>query len=118
MFTLAGVQEILSFLTDGALLCFLAVWRNLPELIGAVMGIAGALMLALKCRLSAWAWPIWLISNMAWIYYALAIHAYFLLSQQVVFTIINLYGAWHWLYKPNSTGAVQPLTPPANQAIS
>lgn len=95
---------------EGARLCLLVVWNNLPEIIGAVMGIAGALMLALKCRLAAWAWPIWVISNIAWIYYALATHAYFLLSQQVVFTIINLYGAWQWLYKPNQTPEFKPET--------
>lgn len=66
---------------------------NLYELIGASTGIAGAILLAIKCRFSAWTWPLWIV-------YAHATSTYGLLAQQVVFTTINLIGTWRWLIQP------------------
>lgn len=92
---------------------------NLYELIGAGTGIAGAVLLALKCRYSAWAWPLWIVSGVAWIIYAHATNTYGLLAQQVVFTAINLIGTWRWLIQPLAERAGGQLagTPAANTAI-
>ena len=73
---------------------------NLYELTGASTGIAGAILLAIKCRFSAWAWPLWIVSGVAWIVYAQATSTYGLMAQQVVFTTINLIGTWRWLVQP------------------
>ncbi len=89
---------------------------NLYELIGASTGIAGAMLLAIKCRLSAWAWPLWIVSGIAWIVYAQATGTYGLLAQQVVFTAINVMGTWRWLVQPfaHKTGERLARTPAAN----
>lgn len=74
--------------------------RNNPaELVGTVTGVAGALMLATRCRFASWAWPVWIISNIAWTYYAfnLPVPAYGLIVQQIIFGIINVIGAWNWM---------------------
>lgn len=91
---------------------------NLYELIGASTGIAGAILLAIKCRFSAWAWPLWIVSGVAWIVYAQATSTYGLLAQQVVFTTINLIGTWRWLIQPiaQKTGVRLTGTPAANAA--
>ena len=93
---------------------------NLYELIGAGTGIAGALLLASKCRYSAWAWPLWIISGIAWIVYANATETYGLLIQQAVFTAINLIGTWRWVIQPavQKTGTRLAGIPAANAAIS
>lgn len=93
---------------------------NLLELLGAGTGIAGAILLACKCRYSAWAWPLWIISGIAWIVYASATKTYGLLAQQAVFTIINLIGTWRWVIQPaaQKTGARLAGIQAANAAIS
>lgn len=93
--TAITLTSLFGALSDAALY----VAANLPEVIGAVTGICGALMLAMKSRLSAWAWPVWIASNFAWIYYAVSLHAYGMLTQQAVFLTINLFGTWQWLYR-------------------
>ncbi len=70
------------------------------ELLGAGTGIAGALLMAAKCRYSAWAWPVWVISGIAWVLYAGRTDTWGLLAQQVVFTVINIVGLWRWLVQP------------------
>ena len=75
------------------------VQHNPAELVGTVTGVAGALMLATRCRYASWAWPVWVISNIAWTYYAfdLPSPAYGLIVQQSIFGIINLIVAWNWM---------------------
>lgn len=75
------------------------IQANPAECMGTVTGVAGALMLATRCRFAAWAWPIWIASNAAWTWYAFALPkpAYGLIVQQLVFGVINLIGAWTWL---------------------
>lgn len=73
------------------------VLSNGPEILGTLTGVVGALMLAIKNRFSPWAWPVWMVSNIAWIVWALSAHAYGTLIQQLVFLVINCVGTWHWL---------------------
>jgi hypothetical protein len=68
------------------------------ELTGAATGIVGALLLAIKYRYSAWAWPIYIVSWLAWTAYAHSTHTYGLLTQQIIFTSINILGTWRWLF--------------------
>lgn len=86
---------------------------NLPEIIGATTGIAGALMLAVKFRFSAWAWPLWIVSGVAWIVYANTTHAYGLMMQQLVFVTINIIGTWRWLLQPATKSGARLTGEPA-----
>lgn len=70
---------------------------NGPEILGTFTGICGALMLAIKNRFSPWAWPVWIVSNIAWIAWAISTNAYGVLTQQLVFLVINCIGMRQWL---------------------
>lgn len=78
------------------------------ELIGAASGITGAMMLATKTKHAAWAWPIWVISSVAWMLYAAQTQAYGLLAQQSVFCAINLLGVWRWLGRQSTESTHRP----------
>lgn len=80
--------------------------ENIFEYIGAITGTAGAIILALKCRYSPWAWPLWLVSSLAWIAYSVSAEVYGLLGQQLVFALINVMGTWRWLIQPAVASAI------------
>lgn len=67
--------------------------------IGAITGIAGSLLLALKIRISHFAWICYLISNFFWIIFSIQIEANGLLTMQIFYTIISLIGLWKWVIK-------------------
>lgn len=67
------------------------------ELLGAGTGIFGALLLAWRGRLAAWAWVFWIVSSFAWIVYAIKVWSIPLLTQQAVFAAINILGVYRWL---------------------
>lgn len=77
---------------------FAALLANGPEIIGTLTGVSGALMLAMRNRFSPWAWPVWIVSNLAWIFWAISISAYGALTQQLVFLAINCIGTWQWFF--------------------
>ena len=81
------------------------IGANPVECLGTVTGVSGALMLAIKSRFSAWAWLIWIVSNVAWTYYAFSLTplGYGLIVQQVVFGAINIIGAWNWMRPINTS---------------
>lgn len=70
------------------------------ELLGALTGVAGAVLMASKCRYAGWAFPLWIVSGIAWGVFAISSETYGLVAQQVVFTAINIFGAYRWLAKP------------------
>lgn len=65
---------------------------------GSVSGIAGALLLALRLPISGWGYVLFLISSLTLGIWAWWLEATGLLTQQLVFTIINLIGVWRWLW--------------------
>ena len=67
------------------------------ELLGGSTGILGALLLAWRGRLAAWAWVFWIVSSFAWIVYAIKVWSIPLLTQQAVFAAINILGVYRWL---------------------
>ena len=69
------------------------------ELLGAGTGIFGALLLAWRGRLAAWAWVLWIVSSIAWIFYAINVWSIPLLTQQTVFAAINMLGVYRWLIR-------------------
>ena len=54
--------------------------------------LAGSLLLAVRCRVSAWGWVGFLLSNLAWIVYAIATGTSSLLVQNLGFTVTSLIG--------------------------
>lgn len=82
---------------------------NPVQVLGTLTGVGGALLLAMNSRYSSWAWPIWIVSNLAWIWYALHLPqaAYGLMAQQIVFGVINTVGMWTWMFRrPQAPGVV------------
>lgn len=70
------------------------------ELVAAVFGIAGTLFLAGKGRFAGYGFVAYLLSNFAWIAFAVDRELYGLLLQQLVFTLSSMYGVWMWLIRP------------------
>lgn len=81
-------------------IAFAFVLTNWVEIFGTLTGVGGALMLAMKSRYAAFVWPIWILSNLAWIVWALEHGSFGTLIQQGVFLIINLIGVWRWNILP------------------
>lgn len=69
------------------------------DTLGSAFGIVGALLLAWKGRLAAWAWVLWIVSSIAWVVFALSIGNKPLLAQQSVFAVINMLGVYRWLIR-------------------
>lgn len=66
------------------------------EIIGAVCGIAGALLMAINSsELAGFAFPIWLVSSIALGVFAYISKLNYLLMLQITFTAINLLGVWN-----------------------
>ena len=72
----------------------------LIELISALMGMIGAVLLATRSRFAGWAFVIWLISNVGWIIFATGNQHWFFTVQQLVFTATSLIGIYRWLIVP------------------
>lgn len=66
------------------------------EWFGCATGLAGALLLAMNTKWSAWGWIAFLASNAAWIGFAAAKQAPGLLIQQLGFTATSLLGLYRW----------------------
>ena len=98
-----------------AIACFAWILTNPAQVVGTVFGIGGAMVLAMKCKASGWAWPAWLVSNAAWTWYAFSLPdvAYGLIAQQIVFGLINVVGAWTWLVKNEQVDASSPTESPS-----
>lgn len=73
---------------------------SLMEWSAALTGIAGAALLAIRCRWSPMGWLFFLASNVFWILYAFQTAAHGLLIQQLVFTATSLVGVYRWIGIP------------------
>lgn len=74
---------------------------------GCATALIGSALLALNTRHSAWGFPVYLISNLCWIVYAVAADNDALLLQQVGFTLTSIAGCWRWLRpRPGASSAV------------
>ena len=76
------------------------------EWLGSIAGIAGALLMAMNTRFSAWAYPLWIVSSMALMGFALLCEHKGLGLQQTVFLAINTLGVWRWIVRPPVSGVV------------
>ncbi len=70
------------------------------EVTGAALGLLGALLLATQSRHAPWAWLLWLASNACWAAFAVLGSYWFLLAQQVGFSLTSAIGLWVWLLRP------------------
>lgn len=64
---------------------------------GAATGVTGALLLSLNNSVSGYGWLAYLLSNAFWIVFGIRIQAWGMVSMQVVYTMISLFGAYRWL---------------------
>lgn len=67
------------------------------EWTGSLVGAAGALLLAMNLPISGYAWLLMLVSNGAWITYALVNRIGSILFMQVIYTITSIVGIYRWL---------------------
>jgi hypothetical protein len=77
------------------------------QLIAAALGIAGALILAVNTWWSGWAWPVWVLSTLAWAAYAWQTDQMGLLAQNGVFLLVNLVGCYRWLLQPAADALIE-----------
>jgi len=68
---------------------------------GAAFGIAGALLLALALPGSRWGWVLFLLSNAAWLTFALALRYRRLAIQTCVFSATSLLGIANTFFPGN-----------------
>ena len=66
------------------------------EYIGCGFGLLGALLLSLNCKHSGWGFVAFLVSNVAWITFAVQNGINGLLVMQFGFTITSLIGIYRW----------------------
>lgn len=66
------------------------------EYIGCGFGLLGALLLSLNCKHSGWGFVAFLVSNVAWITFAVQKGINGLLVMQFGFTITSLIGIYRW----------------------
>lgn len=70
---------------------------KLLEFIGALTGVAGAILLALNIPESGYGFLFFLVSSTALSIFAVQEKLRYLLMMQVVFTVINAVGVYRWL---------------------
>lgn len=70
------------------------------ELLAAVAGIAGAVILAIPRADPALGFAAFLVSNVGWLAFSAARRHWGMFSQQVAFLVISLVGLWNWWLGP------------------
>jgi hypothetical protein len=67
------------------------------EACAAACGLAGAFLLASKGTYAGWGWVAFLGSNAGWIVFGAIRRHWFLVLQQLGFTVTSVLGIWRWL---------------------
>ena len=67
---------------------------------GCLLGVLGSMLLALRTRISGWGFVAYLVSNVAWLCFALATGLTALAVQHLVYSGISGFGVWRWLVRP------------------
>jgi len=73
--------------------------KNGVETVGAVTGMAGALLLAMPA-LPGWGFGAFLVSNAAWLAFSAQHGLWRMFAQQCVFLVSSLLGLWNWWLGP------------------
>lgn len=76
----------------------------LIELLAAMAGLSGALLLALNGRRAGWGFALFTLSNCGWIAFAAMQGHWALLAQQLGFLVTSLIGCWVWVVGPMVRG--------------
>lgn len=66
---------------------------------GAILGLIGAAMLAINRKVSRFGWLFFLASNVCWVIYGIATHAFGLVVMQAGFTVTTIIGIYRWFRK-------------------
>ncbi|MFE8644155.1 hypothetical protein ACFX58_03610 [Sphingomonas sp. NCPPB 2930] len=69
------------------------------ELLAAVFGLLGTILLATRSRFAGWGFVAYLVSNGGWMAFAWPLGNWWLFAQQVGFTATSLIGIWCWLVR-------------------
>lgn len=78
-------------------------WMSVFEWSGCLLGIVGAVLMAVQSPKARWAFVLWLISNLCWTIYGLSSGNMALALQQGAFCITSAMGIWHW-FRPRPAG--------------
>ena len=70
------------------------------EILAALCGLSGTLLLATKGKWAGWGFVAFLASTTGWLAFAWHHDHQFMFIQQVGFTIGSLIGIWKWLIEP------------------
>jgi hypothetical protein len=70
------------------------------EWTGAILGILGSLLLALKVPVSGYGFVAFLTSNVFWLGYGVRTRAWGMVTMQVGFTFTSITGIYNWFIKP------------------
>lgn len=73
---------------------------TLIEILSAMAGLCGALLLAFNGRRAGWGFALFCLSNVGWIAFATLQGHWALLAQQLGFMVTSLIGCWVWLVGP------------------
>ena len=66
------------------------------EWTGSIIGLIGALLLALNNDWSKYGFVVFLLSNVCWVLYGYKTNSWGMLVMQMGFTIISAYGIYSW----------------------
>jgi hypothetical protein len=69
---------------------------NLLQWAGCIFGLSGAFLLALNNRFSGYGFYLFLVSNAAWIAFAMLTSVQALSVQNIGFTLTSLIGIYRW----------------------
>jgi len=74
------------------------LWLSIIEWSGSLLAVIGAGLLATRGRYVGYGFVFFLVSNVFWITYALAIADNKILFMQIAFTFTSLLGIYRWLF--------------------
>lgn len=66
------------------------------EVLSALLGIGGAVLLATRCRWAGWAFVLWLVSNCGWMVFGFQRDLWWLFAQHLAFAASSVLGIWTW----------------------
>ncbi len=79
------------------------------EVFAAVCGLLGSLLLALRGQSAPWGWMFFMLSNIGWLTFSYGFSHWFLLVQQIGFSITSAIGIWKWLIEPRLDSRVDKM---------
>lgn len=69
---------------------------TVAEVLGSVLGVIGALMVASNSRATRWAFPVYLVSNVSLLIFGVAGGHWGIAAANAAFALIAIYGICRW----------------------